>query len=1831
MATSGFDAIFRAMRGAVDQVERAVKGRNRRLIVKYRDVLENKLENVYSELGRVELKEEDRKAFEAQCDDVERLARDAIFQADECITLMQDDDDAASVAKVAEAEVIGFIKKVETIQQLLQTNPQDIVEGVDSDKAWSLINSSITDRENGYKELGSAYISVCQYVAGKKFGSAESMEKQYSKLQVDYVTWLEQAQRVRGLLKAPAKVSEYAPKSFDMRIEPLQLPVFKGEVREYARFRREFSNTVEKRFVDDQVRCLYLQNQCLKGPAKELVKGLNSFQAVVERLDLMYGKPTLIINEVLHDLESLKVSGEGEQKGVLKLCNFLQSAWDDLEAVGSLGEFCNVVTLQTIESKLMPGSQLKWATEKSTFTEAYDSATAMLKLKQFLEKERKIAEDVLLMRGKSSGISQSVGTTHRDKNFGKFSGYASDASEAQTKGKGSKACFRCGRQNHFVRDCKVPRSIVCRGCGETGHIQNACPGKKAAHEDSKKGEIDKKVNFKEPEKEDHKVGVVANSSKSKDVQVRLPIETVQTEFGDCNVLWDSGSTLNLVSSGWIQKHCISGKRCRLKFKAVGGSDHCVDTELYSFNLKSRDGSFRLVRAYRLDSIASSVLSLDINSVVSMFNVAGVVVDNNEISNPVGEVELLLGSELMAAFPKTSAAVDQICLMSSDFGLFKFFVAGSHGPRLCVKETDLVHGVYFAKSVSVTPLDNVCDDVVAKLDGSVKRNLQLDFWSLESLGVRPPPICNNCRRCKFCSLDARKLTINEAKELDVIRYNLNYVAEKEKWSTVYPYIKSPSTLRDNYGDALRALARREASLLKDQRTAALYDDQVSDFVKRGVLRKLNKSDLEEWEGPIRYVDHRHVLKESSTTPVRLVINSSFSRKGESSLNSILMKGPNILNCLFETLVRWRTWPVAFVGDIEKMYHNVETGDVEAHVRRLLWRSYETDRAPDVYVFRTVTFGDKPAGCIVMSALRATAEMFRSVSNEAANIIIRDSYMDDIVSGSCSKEEAVTAMKSIQEIAKKGGFNFKKFTTSWMNTEGEHVENVLGVRWKVADDKLSPNMKDAELFERYKGKWSRRLCWKYTSSFFDPLGICVPVTVRMKILMKTMFVENRKYSDWDAALLESDQSEWDKLAADVYALRNYWVNRSCVPVQMACRERCYLIGFCDASINALCAVVYFRFDDENGGVSTSFLAAKSRVTPVKRETMPRLELCGALLLARLMAKCKTCLMFSTVETIYLCDSKIVLGQLANTKRLVNDFVGVRVLETRDKSVGGRWAYVPSEENTADLGSRGAFSKSLSGKWVSGPAWITDEVDCWPVEFCDFDDGSVVLQVTEQEPVIDVSKYSKLSKLVRVTAVCLLFLGSRGNGKSTLRDKRENVCIPVHVLEAAEMFWLKEVNKHSVELMNSGKIDSLRPSLVWNEQGKFPQVVTSGRVGSAMKVGYDTVELPILDPKHPYVRLLIREYHEKEHAGDDRVLWQLRAKYWVPQARRLVRKIRKDCIRCRLLNKRVASQLMAPLPNERVLPTPPWTNTSVDLFGPFECRDVVKKRMKIKVWGIIFTCLVSRASHLDVTTTYGTDSVLQALRRFISIRGCPRQIISDQGTQLVACSKEVEFLLELINWDLVFGWCSSKGISWKLVPPQGQHMNGCSEALVRVTKRVLSQRLEGIQLTHEELQTVLFEVSNVLNSRPLGIFAKPGDDPLDGGPLTPNHLLMGRATSSIPHFNYSNVNLTRRVRFLQDVVKQFWEKWHVVAFPSLIPQYKWRVQERDMRVGDVVLMRDESALPGDYKLGQISGVRVGNDNHVRTVTVRYVKSSDGGGVHGYVARPVHKLVVILPVEDQ
>ena len=303
---------------------------------------------------------------------------------------------------------------------------------------------------------------------------------------------------------------------------------------------------------------------------------------------------------------------------------------------------------------------------------------------------------------------------------------------------------------------------------------------------------------------------------------------------------------------------------------------------------------------------------------------------------------------------------------------------------------------------------------------------------------------------------------------------------------------------------------------------------------------------------------------------------------------------------------------------------------------------------------------------------------------------------------------------------------------------------------------------------------------------------------------------------------------------------------------------------------------------------------------------------------------------------------------------------------------------------------------------------------------------------------------------------------------------------------------------------------------------------------------------------------------------------------------------------------------------------------LFGPIDIRDTVKQRTRKKVWGVIFNCAVTRAMYIDLTEDYGTDSILQTLRRFVCIRGCPGEIQSDQGSQLIAAAKEIAELVQNWDWTPIHEWAATNKITWKLAPAEGQHQNGLSESLVKLTKRSILHKIAGNILTFSQLQTVLFEICNIINSRPIGIIT--GSDPECPSPISPNDLILGRATSSVPQGPFDQAgskNITKRFRFLQELVSQWWSSWYQSVFPKLVPSYKWLQRHRNVKIGDVCLIRYRNEARCTYRLGRVQEVKLGHDKLVRTVVLKYKLPTENN--YRTVDRPIHGVSVIVPVEEQ
>ena len=237
----------------------------------------------------------------------------------------------------------------------------------------------------------------------------------------------------------------------------------------------------------------------------------------------------------------------------------------------------------------------------------------------------------------------------------------------------------------------------------------------------------------------------------------------------------------------------------------------------------------------------------------------------------------------------------------------------------------------------------------------------------------------------------------------------------------------------------------------------------------------------------------------------------------------------------------------------------------------------------------------------------------------------------------------------------------------------------------------------------------------------------------------------------------------------------------------------------------------------------------------------------------------------------------------------------------------------------------------------------------------------------------------------------------------------------MEKAELYWIREAQQNMGKDTENGKYKRLCPKM--GEDGVY---VIRGRSELWMEMSYNKREVILLPYDHPFSRLFVEHKHRTGHHGVLTTASKVRTRYWIPKLLKLVKSIKSKCVICRKLDKRVSEQIMGNLPTDRLKPAPPWHTTGIDLFGPYRIRNEVKKRTTSKTFGVIFTCLGTRAVYLDIAADYSTDTFLMVLRRFVSLHGYPSKLFSDNGTQLVAANKELSNITK--NWD----WNKLKGFN-------------------------------------------------------------------------------------------------------------------------------------------------------------------------------------------------------------
>lgn len=713
----------------------------------------------------------------------------------------------------------------------------------------------------------------------------------------------------------------------------------------------------------------------------------------------------------------------------------------------------------------------------------------------------------------------------------------------------------------------------------------------------------------------------------------------------------------------------------------------------------------------------------------------------------------------------------------------------------------------------------------------------------------------------------------------------------------------------------------------------------------------------------------------------------------------------------------------------------------------------------------------------------------------------------------------------------------------------------------------------------------------ASLFDPLQFLAPFTVRAKVLMQEIWMAG---VDWDDELPENLKIKWEKWVSELPQLSNVAVPRC---LRRAYPENIELHLFSDASNDAFASVAYLVCRYQDSSPSSRLIASKCRVSPVKAMTIPRLELMGAILSSRLAQNILK--VISVDRTIFWTDSENVWYWVRNQSREFKPFVANRIGEIQRTSSSEQWRHVPGTLNPADLPTRGLSAMALaeSEVWMEGPAFLKNDESTWPAappprdsikKNEDYERRTTSrTHVTNSHAnmIIDPNRFSSLKRLVHVTGWVQRFL-TNCRLPMNLRRK-DRILLPTEISKA-ETFWIKQAQAQAQAQAfpggeNEGSLTQLNPK---SDGDRLLRM--DGRLRFADELPYDTRH-PILLPKdHPVTKLVIADAHERlgHGAGVEQVLTELRSRFWIVKGRRMVRNVTEACAECRhRFTMKIGHQMMAPLPKSRLQSSlRAFEKVGVDYGGPFLTKQG-RGRTRAKRYLCLFTCLTTRAVHLEMSYSLDTDSFINAFTRMTSRRGTPTYVISDNGTNFVGAERELRELVKALDTDRITQETSKyHPIDWKFNPPCAPHFGGVFEALIKSAKKAIKAILGDADVTDEELHTAICGVERLLNSRPITYVSS---DPNDPSPLTPRHFLVGEiggpfAPEALDH--EQTYNPRKRWHRVQQLLGQFWKRWRKEFLPNLNVRKKWFHPRHNLKEGDVVLIVEPNTSRGEWPLSRV-----------------------------------------------
>ena len=1005
-------------------------------------------------------------------------------------------------------------------------------------------------------------------------------------------------------------------------------------------------------------------------------------------------------------------------------------------------------------------------------------------------------------------------------------------------------------------------------------------------------------------------------------------------------------------------------------------------------------------------------------------------------------------------------------------------------------------------------------------------------------------------------------------------------------------------------------------------------------------------------PRRFYLPMHAVQKqsSSSTKMRAVFDGSATTTNGYSLNQTLSVGPTIQPTLTNILLKFRTYPIALNGDISKMFREIKLCTADKDLHRFLWRPTTEDPLQD-YRMTRVTFGVSASPYLAVKTLQRTATDHGEDYPEASSHVFESFYVDDFLGGASTVDKAVQLYKDLRALLQMGGFNLRKWRSSSSEvmaaipielqessplkedttSNTPSYSKALGLVWNSSQDWMSPSI---SVPDRYTP--TKRGIYSDVSHTYDILGWIAPSVVLMKMLYQQLWQHGK---DWDEEVPEDLKQLHINWREELEVLTEKQLPRCYSPPHLHILQQ-ELHGFCDASLKAYGAAVYCRTVYHDHPPVVTLVTAKTNVARIKPLTIPKLELCGAVLLTKLLCNTAKALDFPKHRCHAWSDSSIVLSWLDGNPREYRVFVSNRVTYILEHTSPSTWLHVPTDSNPADCASRGMMPRELLHHqlWWNGPDWLQDDPYTIPKQppkkEAPLPEVKTVHIVTKPSSSV-ASQISAVSNNYFTTLAVAAWVWRFVDVLQHRNPEHRGKNMSHSEIRKAEHWLMKESQLRTFPHDRRAllKQDPLPPSS--RLLSLFPFIDDQGllRVGGRLNnsaLSPSQQHPVILDGKDVLSINYFQHMHLALcHCGPTLLLCATGNRFHVVGARRLSRTVCSQCITCRRAAPRFQQQQMGSLPAPRVTPAKAFTHTGMDFAGPFTLKlGRVRKPVKVEAYLCIFVCLTFKAVHIEVVSSQTTEAFLAAFRRFVSRRNCPQHVYSDNGSNFVGASRQLTQLYNLLHKSeepaIRHYLLTHHQVTWHHIPPRAPHFGGLWESAVRSTKKHLKRIMKDLLFTYEELATISCQVEACLNSRPLLPLTSHDQDGL--ATLTASHFLLYQTPHAYPEDPRipAQPHLLRQWNLCQSVVHHFWTRWSREYLHTLQARTKWQRQTPNLQVGDIIILRADKTFACHWPLARIIEVFPGSDGLVRVATVKTAT--------GTYKRPTVKMSLLLrPDEHQ